>query len=1092
MSEIVKITEYFAAVSGMTRSVLDGNSGKQYALRPLYFSQRLDQGRYAFMNYADLCDKANDSIEQMDALPVGLGRDIKHTIAARLKDVSTTDTMRLPASIKGVFPKLPHESVSVKYPNTKKLKDTSDNVTNDDYFGFAKGLQQMISDAVNNRHNVGSGEKRRDEKDLLKYDSPEQCKTLIYAEEVESRVVLFAGAGYGKSTLIQRIALAYSPCDDDTEEDREIDSVFRSTIEDKESVELVPCIIELRDCMDCVNSLETCISGAIIKALGKQDPELVDWLTRLDNRLLLLIDGLDELTTECAVSFLETLEKFLQKNREIKVILTSRIAGVDDERIENLLKRMRFHGRTIMPLNDQETQLFCEQWIAVTHDSIDLLKNLEKIRTEAHLGYLREFMRKPLELVMLLHYIPKQNFSAFNRWELFYNILWAEITNHIAFDDKQLIFDDECKLLGYIAYKMQLKDRMSLSFEELAEMIPEVQKLTFYSDLFANEENLESITVENLWCHLKELAQSIGIIETVDGARSVTIPIRSYQEYLTAYACCNLCLIDDEFSPNPQRILLPHINEASWVGVLGFSIAGMEYSSYSELDDFLSELYENTDNISGLCNLMDTDYFNSRVVAKVLCKIHFCSVFLDDEKKRLIMKCMSTKSASSFRLALTSLYKKSIEEGVVDYLEALAYSHIAGCLNKRDNLMDYAKQLLGSKELNDQIVAAELFIIISRVLLGEEPIKKEDIIIHEVEESVISTLHQHAEKTRIYIFVQALSELWISRIPGYGIIKKHLDVDMLNIACSRILNESKELFNRLGKSQLFDANYVRYLKSLINMIGAFPYELSINRLAETDNLWTASMIDAYYEVARDDVDYDQVGIAVCRFHLCGNREELIYNWVEDICKGRPSSQVRKDHLSTRENNHFKMVRESIVGYEKEYFVQRETLLNSIDMTFGRSPAQLFSEGQDSEAMKCAVKYYKTGDLISDNNMAFLVRYLKYDTEDEFGATRFEFIQRLLIQGVASHEPYSVMNYALALLEEGRIEEAGHFIDELDDEGIQMIADSFWHPEMWQKRKSPEGALICLLVQKRSNKKYPDHAEMLDCMIEQQPQWTVLI
>ena len=1123
MSEIVKITEYFAAVSGRTRSVLDGNSGKKYALRPLYFNQRLNQGRYAFMNYADLCDKANDSMEQIDALPVGLGREIKHAIAARLKDVSATDTMRLPASIEGAFPELTHEPVRTNCASTKKTKDESDHVTNnvtdDEYLGFAKGLQKMISNAVNNRHSAGLDEKRHDERDLLKYDSPEQCKTLIYAEEVESRVILFAGAGYGKSTLMQRIALAYSPCDEDTAEDRKIDGEFRATIGDKESVKLVPCMIELRDCMDRVDSLEMCISGAVAKALGEQDAELVDWLIGLDNRLLLLIDGLDELTTERAVLFLQTLEKFLQKNREVRVILTSRIAGVDDERIEELLKRMRFHGRTIMPLNDQETQLFCEQWIKVTNDSTDLLGSLERIRTEAHLGYLREFMRKPLELVMLLHYIPKQSFSTFNRWELFYNVLWAEITNHIAFEDKQLIFDDECKLLGYIAYKMQLKDRMSLSFKELAEMIPEVQGLTFYSDLFANEENVDSITAENLWRHLKELAQSIGIIETVDGACSVTIPIRSYQEFLTAYACCNLCLIDNEFSPDPQKILLPHINEASWVGVLGFSIAGMEYSSYSELDDFLSELYENTDNVSGLCNLMDTDYFNSRVVARALCKIHFSSVALDNEKKRLIMKCMTTKSASSFRLALASLYKKSIEEGTVEYLEALAYSHITDCLNRGDDLIYYAKQLLESKSLNEQIVAAELFVIISRVLLGEEAIKKEDIIINEVEEAAISALHQHAKNTHFYIFTQALSELWISKIPGYENIKKYLDVEMLNIACSKMLDEAKGLFDRLKKSRLFDVNYVCYLKSLINMIGAFPYELSIDRVIETNDLWLVSLIDAYYEVARDDADYDQVGIAVCKFHLCGNLEELIYRWVEDVCKGRPSSQVRKDHLSARENNHFKMVCESIVEYEKEYFVKREALLNTFDfkmvcesnveyekedfikredllnifdLTIGQSPVQLFSKGQDSEALKCAVAQYKTGNLISDNNMAFLVRYLKYDPEEEFGMPRFKFIQKLLKRGVASRESYSVMNYALALLEEGRTEEAGHLIDELEDVDIQMITDTFWYPEMWQKRKTPEGALVCLIAQKRGDKVYAEQADMLEWILENQPQWARLI
>ena len=306
------------------------------------------------------------------------------------------------------------------------------------------------------------------------------------------------------------------------------------------------------------------------------------------------------------------------------------------------------------------------------------------------------------------------------------------------------------------------------------------------------------------------------------------------------------------------------------------------------------------------------------------------------------------------------------------------------------------------------------------------------------------------------------------------------------------MDEAKGLFDRLKKSRLFDVNYVCYLKSLINMIGAFPYELSIDRVIETNDLWLVSLIDAYYEVARDDADYDQVGIAVCKFHLCGNLEELIYRWVEDICKGRPSSQVRKDHLSARENNHFKMVCESIVEYEKEYFVKREALLNTFDLTIGQSPVQLFSKGQDSEALKCAVAQYKTGNLISDNNMAFLVRYLKYDPEKEFGMSRFKFIQKLLKRGVASRESYSVMNYALTLLEEGRTEEAGHLIDELEDVDIQMITDTFWYPEMWQKRKTPEGALVCLIAQKRGDKVYAEQADMMECILENQPQWARLI
>lgn len=1093
MSEILKTSEYFVAVSNLTRCVLDRNSGKQYGLRSLFFKQRFSQGNYAFMNYSDLQEKATGNIADSCSELSELGRNIQALITAKLSstavpiDLSEDVISRLKNANGSNSGSSNSKTGSDEYDsdNNADLKNVSDIVKERIYCGTDREIHKTNSDYP---------EKEIDfQPDILKKDRPEECRKLIYSETAKSRVLMLASAGYGKSTLIQRIALAYGPCITDTAADRKSDWEFKASIEEKEiKDEIVPCIIELRDCIDTVDNLDACILRAIRKTIGdRENIEIKSWLASVKNQLLLLIDGLDELPKELACEFLKSLNSYLLKNPDIRVILTSRIAGVDDVTVQGLLKKMKFRGRTIMPLDEQETTAFCQQWIDVTNDSNDLLRNLERIRTESHLSYLREFMRKPLELVMLLHYIPKHNFSTFNRWELFYNILWAEITNHIDFDSKQLVFDDECKLLGYVAYKMQLSDRMSITYTELSEMVKDIQRLSFYSDLFLNEGNSELISVERIWLHFKSLAQNIGIIETIDDARSITMPIRSYQEFLAAYACCNLNLVDGDYSPNPQKILLPHINNASWIGVLGFSIAGMEYSSYSELDEFLKELYTGTDSISGLCSLLDTDCFNSRTVARVLCELHFHHLSLSEEKKSLVLKCMNTRSAASFRLALSALYKKSHESGKADYLEAAAFAYLSNCLNKRDDLVQCAAGLLGSSLIYEKSIGAELLIIAARIALGEEPIKRTEIITGELNDTIINALYLLALQTKATVFVQALTELYSSQLGGFENIHCCLDDQLLSIACKNLVDESNAELSVLATHQTIAANYGQYLKHMINMVGTFPVTKNSKKLNWSKSIWVDALIGAYYEVARNDVDYDQTGIAVCKYHMSGDWEEFMNHWVEDVCKGRPSSQVRKDHLSLRENHHFQMVRGTIDTEEEEYLLKRESLLNSIDMALAHNPAQLFSEGRDAEAMDCAVKQYRVG-AISDNNMAFLVRYLNYDPQEEFGMSRFEFIQELLSSGVASSEPYSVMNYALTLLEEQRSDEATHLIDDMRNEDIQMIADSFWYPEMWIKRKTAEGALVCLVAHKRVIKEYSEHTEMKEYILAHQPQWSYLL
>ena len=1109
MSEILNTNKYFAAVSEMTSGVFDGNSGEKYRLRSLFFCQRFAKGNYAFLKYEDLQSRANESLSAdipadfqslSDRLrPYTENRDAHIAMGGTKSNFDPLDRIRAALSqsdrrVQGLLPELGQGNLVDNDSNhVNKKKRVEKGRTDIKEFG----LLDTINESINA---LRSG--RTYEIDPLYHESSEKCKSLVFSDPAESRVIIFAGAGYGKSTLLQRIALAYSDCREKSDEERKADfDYIKQITEDKKLQEdgntnIVPCVIELRKYPEYARDVEKCVRQSVRNCVGTgYEVSLDSWIISVRNKLLLLIDGLDELSSESSYAFLESLEVYLQKNPSTRVIITTRIAGVDDL-VKTILRRMHFSGRTILPMDMQESRLFCEQWISTTNDSRDLIKNLDRIQNEGHLSYLREFMRKPLELVMLLHYIPKQSFSSFNRWELFYNILWAEITNHIDFDSRQSMFDDECKFMSFIAYQMQINDRLSLSFDELTKLMPEIQGLSFYSNIFGLKSDLDSICVQDVWEHLKSLAQNLGVVETVEGNKTVTFPIRSYQEYFAAYACCNLCLLEGELYPNPKGILKTHLSDTSWLGVIGFVIAGMEYSAYSEFDDFLSSLYSETENISGLSTLMETDYFNSRTAAKALCEAWFNDYSLGDDKIRLLQKCMTSKSAFSFRWALTSLYKKAFENNSVQYLEAAAFAHLLAFLSKPTDVLSGAWNMLNSSLPHENYIAAKTISLIARVTLNETPIKMEDTGMSSCNWNAsiksVRRLNELASETGSYVFVQALTELWISGMDSCNQSREFFNKENRMIAYKALSDEAVQIQRELIKTKTLSPSYVHYIKELINMLGIFPANGVSNAEEANSSLWIKSLVEAFYEIARDDVELDQIGIAMCLYHLGNSFEELMQMWAEDVCKGRPSSQVRKEHLSDRENNHFLKIRGELEASENEYFERRNSRLNILDSEAYKSPARLFLEGKDDSALEAAKQRYQAGEKDNDNNFAFLIRYLSYDTMPEFGVPRVEFIRELLSKGVSSGEAYSTMNYVLLLVEQEQFDEAKELISNMSSFDTERVAEEFWRPEIWTKRKEPEGALVCLLAELNGSHDYSRIEELKSYISVTHPSWFNLL
>lgn len=1061
MSEILSTDEYFAAVAEATRYVFDKSSGKRYQLRPLFFLQRFAEGQHAFTRYEDLLEKSDEEYVQT-VLP-----DIEE-LQRKLRPYSAQRSSLIPK-----------ENSAKTAGHGGKSKDLISNIAS----AFDSSLFKTRKPELNNY--------------LLEEPARGLCDKLLLTNPLESRVIVMANAGFGKTTLIHRIALALS---DKTDEALAMDESFLASIEEDTISNIIPCIISLRDNQDDSFDLEEMIAGSIAGITQRQagDVAVNDWIKSVRNQLVLLIDGLDELPSDLVLPFMSGLEQYLNRFKTTRIIMTTRVSGIDRDEVKKELVKLRFHGRTILPLNDKEAKQFCEQWISETGSSPDLVKNLERIQSESHLMYLREFMRKPLELVMLLQYLPRQSYSSFNRWDLFYNILWAEITNHVRFEEKQSVFDDECKFLSYIAYQMQIRNKLTLTYKELDELASSIEKLSFYTNLFEITAESCSITVTHIWNHLRVIAQNIGTVETIESTQSVTIPLRSYQEYLSAYACCNLCLTEGELYPNPSKILEPHLNDSNWLGVLGFAIAGMEYSGFAEFDQFLSSLYSSAESINSLSNLIEIDYFNSRDAAKALCRVKFKEASLAKEEKHLLQKCMQSKSSFSFRWALSSLYREAYQAGQKNYIEAVSFAYLIDTVEKSRDPVSMAVELLKSQKEYESTIGAEILILITHIILEEESTESEYFKGYKLEglDKVYPLLYSLSASTKSFVYVRALAELCIAQAENANVVLPYLDQDLLDVACNYLDSSAEIIKKQIRDTGTLQENTIQQLKDIINVIGLFPYQLGLRSSSQNPNPWIPAFVDALYEQSIDDVDLDQVGIAVCRYHLNGSFDEFMTSWVEDICKGRLSCEVKKDHLTKRENNHFAIVKESISALEAEYHQKRDLTLNHIKrdslLPLRENPTELFMAGEDDAALELSLRLYRQGIAINNNNLAFLVRFLKYETEELFGIPRWAFLEMLLYDGVKDHEPYSTMNYALALIEKGDVNEGKSLLRSMSAKSMSEIAENFWYPVMWQKRKTSEGAVVCVLAQLAGGVVFPEYKEMLNMIMQQSPIWTSII
>lgn len=373
------------------------------------------------------------------------------------------------------------------------------------------------------------------------------------------RAAILAKPGGGKSTLIRRIALAYAY------------PQRRLRVNDGlPEKDWFPIYIRCRDLENNANRSILEIIGMIaqrveISRYENSFKKLAENVLQ-DGRVLLLIDGLDEISKEKhRICFANQLRTFVATYPSIHLIITSREAGFRSVAgtIATYCEQYSISG-----LEEGQIRLLSRKWHqAILGDSrqveADSDKLCDMILNDARIVALAE---NPLLLTTLLFvkrcvgYLPTKRCRLYEEMIKLLLVTW----NAVAHD--KLDMDETEPQLAFVAYCMMEQGQQKIARDELENCIvkarkelPEILDYTTVSPskFIEQVEERSSLLIQ------------MGYEENEFGQMKATYEFShlSFQEYLAAKA------IVEQWTPNSHDVnllnaLIPHMGEEHWREVI--------------------------------------------------------------------------------------------------------------------------------------------------------------------------------------------------------------------------------------------------------------------------------------------------------------------------------------------------------------------------------------------------------------------------------------------------------------------------------------------------------------------------------------------
>ena len=287
------------------------------------------------------------------------------------------------------------------------------------------------------------------------FDEDKRKDGLTFANDAQYLMV-FGGPGIGKSTFLRKVGLEALKGNQGSYKHRLI-PVFLELKKFKESDINIQALIE--------KEFEICGFPDVQKNVNKKLAE---------GKLLILLDGLDEVPTENRENVIEKIEDFVAQYQKNRFIISCRTAA----RTKSI---NRFTNIEVAEFDDQQIQTFIDHWFSSEADQeAEIAKNCWELLTQSEYKAAKNLAHTPLLLTFLcLTYrrtlaFPPNRSSLYERALRIFLEEWSaekQLTSHRNLVYEGLNIDLEEGLLSEIAYTNFIEDHLFLEKRELVKQI---------------------------------------------------------------------------------------------------------------------------------------------------------------------------------------------------------------------------------------------------------------------------------------------------------------------------------------------------------------------------------------------------------------------------------------------------------------------------------------------------------------------------------------------------------------------------------------------------------------------------------------------
>ncbi len=342
-------------------------------------------------------------------------------------------------------------------------------------------------------------------------------RSLIEAENAVQkyrRLVVKGAPGSGKSMLLKYLALSYS------------EGRFKNL-----SDLPVPILLELNRLNEANLTVEK-LEQQLVEVCDRHNfPKANRFISQglKDGRLLLLLDGLDEVSSGVRSSVVRCLKDFLELEnyKKCRVIITCRTAVYHNEFVDNTKETLE-----IDEFSDQQMRCFLQAWKSEMPPDKSVEQLIQNLRAKPKIMALA---RNPLLLTIIAYLYTDTPFVLPHSRAEFYtkatNVL-LELRDQERNIPNQYTGVNKRRVLQHLALyaqdsaKRQQQDRRSLLDSEVWEQVKQVLPSL----------NLEAKDANSI---VDEIVKRSGLLLRIDGGQRYYFPHLTLQEYFVAAALTN-------------------------------------------------------------------------------------------------------------------------------------------------------------------------------------------------------------------------------------------------------------------------------------------------------------------------------------------------------------------------------------------------------------------------------------------------------------------------------------------------------------------------------------------------------------------------